>query len=171
MKLGLVNIAIAVSSVLVLVVYAFTANTDIRWVGHALAGILSLLFSIAAAMVGAMLVGRIGRAQGVNLFRLHRKITIYLAALIIVTFSYGLWDRVSHGEPLFWQHIEPLATVVHGWFGLVVTIMAVAQVIPCLVVKDRIRTRKLHMFLGYALVVSLVLQTFLGILAALIEVA
>jgi hypothetical protein len=49
--------------------------------------------------------------------------------------------------------------------------MAVAQVIPCLVVKDRIRTRKLHMFLGYALVVSLVLQTFLGILAALIEVA
>ncbi len=113
----MVDVVILLSAVLIVIVFAFTAETEIRWVGHALAGIISLLFSIAAAVVGAMLVGRMRRAQGVNLFGLHKKITIYLVALIVGAFFFGLWSRVSHGEPLFWQHIEPLATVVHGWFG------------------------------------------------------
>jgi hypothetical protein len=153
------------------IVFVFTGETEIRWVGHALAGIFSLVFSVAAAVLGAMMVGRIRKMQGVNLFRLHRKITIYLALLIVGTFFYGLWDRTSHGEPLFWQHVEPLATVVQGWFGLVVTIITVVQIVPCLAAKDRRKTRKLHMILGYALVLSLVIQTFLGIEAALVESA
>ena len=165
----MVDVVILLSAVLIVIVFAFTAETEIRWVGHALAGIISLLFSIAAAVVGAMLVGRMRRAQGVNLFGLHKKITIYLVALIVGAFFFGLWSRVSHGKPLFWQHIEPLATVVHGWFGLVVVIIAVLQVVPCLAVKDRRKTRKVHMILGYALVISLVIQTFLGIEAALVE--
>ena len=86
----MVDVVILLSAVLIVIVFAFTAETEIRWVGHALAGIISLLFSIAAAVVGAMLVGRMRRAQGVNLFGLHKKITIYLVALIVGAFFFGL---------------------------------------------------------------------------------
>jgi hypothetical protein len=127
------------------------------------------LFSVAAVLVGAMLAGRIKRKQGKNLFSLHRKITFYLVFLIVATFFYGLWARVSHGELLFWQHAEPVVTVVQGWFGLIVTIIAIVQVLPCLIVKDRRKTKRMHMILGYVLLLSLVVQTFLGIEAGLIE--
>lgn len=169
MKFGFSDAAIVVSALSVIIVFAFTAQTDIRWVGHGLAGVYSLLFSIAATFVGAMIVGRVKRPQGVNLFALHRKITIYLTALIAATFIYGIWSRIAHGEPLFWQHTEPLVTVIQGWFGLVVMVAAVAQVFPCLTAIRK--NRKLHMILGYALLVMLVVQTWLGFGAAMIESA
>lgn len=170
-RVGISDVAIILSSLSIVIFFAFTAETEIRWVGHALAGIFGLTFSTAAAVVGAMQVGRIRRIQGINLFSLHRKITVYLAMLIVGVFFYGLWSRTTHGELLFLQHADPLVTVTHGWFGLILMIIAIAQVLPCLVAKNRRKTKKLHMILGYALVLSLVLQTFLGVGAGLIEVA
>jgi len=164
------DVAIILSALSVIVVFAVTALTELHWVAHALAGILSLLFSMVTAAVGAMLTGRIKRA-GTNLFALHKKISAYLTILVVSTFLIGLWDRIFYGEPLFWQHTDPLAMVVQGWFGLVVTIMAIAQAVPCFVVKDKRKTRKLHTILGYALVIALVIQTFLGVEAVLVEIA
>jgi len=169
MKLAWSDVAIIVSALMITIVFVLTADTDLRWVAHGLAGIFSLIFSVAAALVGAQIVGRIKRPKGINLFKLHRKIAIYLAALVVITFAQGLWDRIAHGEPLFWQHVEPLGIVVQGWFGLFVTILAISQLVPALVVKDRRKIRKLHRILGYTMVISLVIQTFLGVEAALVE--
>lgn len=166
----LTDAAIVLSSLLIVIVFALTAETDIRWVGHALAGIAGLSFSVVTVLAGAQLAGRIKRAQGINISGLHTKIAIYLATLIVATFIYGLWSRVSHEEPLFWQHSESLTTL-HGWFGLTAMIVAIAQVVPRLAIRNRRKTRRLHMILGYALVMLLIIQTVLGIQAAILESA
>jgi hypothetical protein len=155
--------------VLIIIVFALTAATEFHWVAHAIAGVSSLLFSVATVTAGAMLGGRIKRRKGANLFRLHRRSSSYLTIFVLSAFFSGLWGRFGHGEPLFWQHVYPLAVVVQGWSGLVVAIMSIAQVIPCL--AGGCRNRKLHMILGYALLVALVIQIFLGIETALVEMA
>lgn len=170
MKLSSWDVAIIATSLTVLVGTVFTVETEFPWIGQDLAGIPSLLFLVAAVFFGAMLVGRLKRPQGVNLFSLHRKIGVFFAALVVVTFIHGLYDRVAHGEPFFWQHTEPLVTVVHGWFGLIAMALALAQVVPSLAIKDRRKTRKVHMILGYTLSVMIVIQIFLGIWTVLVEV-
>jgi hypothetical protein len=169
MKLGLSDVPFLSSAALIAIVFAFTASTEFHWVAHAIAGVISLLFSTATVTAGAMLGGRIKRRKGANLFRLHRRASSYLTILVLSAFFSGLWGRVDHGEPLFWQHFYPLAIVVQGWSGLVVTIMSIAQVIPCF--AGRRKNRKLHMILGYALLVALVIQILLGVEAALVEMA
>ncbi len=170
-RLDISDVAFVLSAVAIVAVFAYTAATELHWVAHAIAGILSLLFSVATAYVGAMLRGRVKPKNllGSNLLRLHNKFSIYLTVLVLSAFSSGLWDRIAYREPLFWQHIDPLAMVVQGWFGLVVTILATAQVTPCLV--GRRKKRKFHMILGYALVLALVIQIFLGVEAALVKMA
>ncbi len=126
---------------------------------------------MAAVLLGAMLAGKLGKPQGVNLFSLHRKISVFFTALIVVTFIHGLYDRIAHGEPFFWQHSTPLVTVVHGWVGLIIMVLALSQMVPSLAIKDRKKIRKLHMVLGYALLVLLVIQIFLGIWTVVVETA
>ena len=171
MKVGWSDIAIIATSLLIFIGTAFTAESDFPWVGQDLAGIPSLFFLVAALLFGAMLVGRLKRPQGINLFRLHRKISVFFAALVTVTFFHGLWDRIAHGELFFWQHTEPLVTVVHGWFGLIFMILAILQVASSLAVKDRRKIRKLHMILGYALLILVIVEIFLGIETVLVETA
>jgi cytochrome b561 len=172
MKLGFSDIAIIATALIILVGTVLTDTTAFPWVGQDLAAIPSFLFLVATIIFGAMLVARLKKPQGlVNLFRLHRKIGVFFAVLIVVTFIHGFWDRILMGEPFFWQHTYPLATVLHGWFALVLTIMALLQVIPSLAIKDRRNTRKLHMILGYALLVVIIIEIFLGIGSALLELA
>ncbi len=171
MKIGITEISIVISALLVIIVFAMTAETELHWIGHALAGILSLLFTIATAVFGAMLSGRIKRSQGTDLLRFHKELGVYIGILVLAAFSLGIWARIAYGEPLFWQHTDPIVMVVQGWFGLVVTITALAQIIPCFASKDRRKTRRLHMILGYVLLIFLVVQTFLGVGAALVEIA
>lgn len=171
MKLGFSDIAIIATAVIILVGTVLTDQTEFPWVGQDLAAIPSFLFLIVTILFGAVLVGRLKRPQVVNLFRLHRKIGVFFAVLIVVTFIHGFWDRILMGEPFFWQHTYPLTTVLHGWFGLVLTIMALLQVIPGLAIKDRRKTRKLHMILGYTLLMVIIVEIFLGIGAALLELA
>lgn len=171
MKLGLSDIAIIATSLIILVGTVLTDQTEFPWVGQDLAAIVSFLFLVAAILFGAMLVGRLKGTRGVNLFRLHRKIGVFFAILIVVTFIHGFWDRILMDEPFFWQHTYPLVTVLHGWFGLVLTIMALLQVVPSLAIKDRRKTKKLHMILGYSLLIMIIIEISLGVGAALLELA
>lgn len=152
-------------------VFGFTYGTEIRWLSHAIAGIISLLLAIVVVLIGAMSAGRIKSMRGVNLVKPHRKLSIYLSLLILGTFFLGVWSRNVHGEPLFWQDVEPLAAFLQGWLGLLISIIAFSQVIPCLVVKDKRKTRGLHSILGYALVLLLIIQTVLGVQLIIAETA
>jgi hypothetical protein len=171
MRLGFSDIAIIVTALIILIGTVLTDQTAYPWVGQDLAAIPGFLFSVTAILFGAMLVGRLRRPQGVNLFKVHRKIGVFFAGLIVVTFFHGLWDRILLGEPFFWQHTYPLVTVVHGWFGVILTIMVLLQVVPKLAIKDIRKTRKLHMILGYALVILIIIEIFFGIETALVELA
>lgn len=81
MKLGLSDLAIIATSLIILVGTVLTDQTEFPWVGQDLAAIPSLLFLVAAILFGAMLVGRLKRPQGGNLFRVHRKIGVFLFSL------------------------------------------------------------------------------------------
>jgi hypothetical protein len=145
-------------------------TTGIFWISHAITGTISLIFAVLVAVSGATLRGRVKRIQGLN-FSLHKKFGISLVLLIGVTFVYGSYARWLHGEYLFWQHTEPFEPVFKGWLGLVIIIIAVAQVLLSLFVKDRRRIRKLHMAIGYALVLLLIIETAVGIGLAINEIS
>jgi len=155
--------------VLILFVFALTLQTDFNWIGHALVGTFSLLLSLSAALTGATLAGRIKITHGASLIGAHQKIAIYLDAFVVTSFFLGLWSRLSMGESVFWQIAQPLevVVVVHGWFGLIVAILAIFQVVACLLMKRKKVPRRVHKFFGYPLTVLLVIQTVLGIFAAL----
>ena len=171
MKLDLWDYAFLATSVVIIIGTALTAFAEFVWIGQDLAAIPALFFLIAVVVYGAKLVGRLKKTQGVNLFRLHRKIGVFIAVLIIVTFFHGIWDRIFMGEPFFWQHSEPLVTVSHGWLGLAIMVVALMQVVPSLVVKDRKRISRLHMIFGYTLLMLVVIQICLGFGAVLVELA
>jgi hypothetical protein len=160
---------VALSAVLILFVFALTAQTDFNWIGHALVGTFSLLLSLSTAVTGATLARRIKIPHGASLIGAHQKTAIYLDAFVVTSFFLGLWSRLSMGESFFWQVTQPIevVVVVHGWFGLVVAILAVVQVIACLLMKSKKIPRRVHKFFGYPLAALLVIQTVLGIFATL----
>lgn len=125
-----------------------------NWVGHALIAIISLLLMIYALTTGATLKGRIKRGSG-NSFKLHKKYGIYFGAFILGSFIYGLWIRLQHGESILLS--------VHGKLGLVILLIAILQVIPSLILKNRTRYRGLHKILGYALAPVLVIDASWGL--------
>lgn len=170
MKLELPDFLFLLSVLLIIGIFAVTENSDYHWTEHAIAGILSFLFSVYTTVLGATLKGRV-LARSPTSFGLHRKLSIYLTILVLISVFSGLYSRVHYHEspePFFWQHATPFATVLQGWFGLFVTILALLQLIPCIV---RRRNSRLHMILGYTLTVSLAVQIILGIGAVLVEVS
>ncbi len=164
------DVLIAVVVLLAIASFVLIYATGIFWIAHVITGTVSLIFVVLAAVSGAMLGGRVKRIQGLN-FSFHRKLGISLVLLIGVTFVYGLYARSLHVEFLFWQHTEPWEPVFKGWLGLVILVVALSQVILSLAVKDRMRIRRLHMLIGYSLVVLLIVETAIGIGLAINEIS
>ena len=125
-----------------------------NWIGHALIAIISLLFMVYALTTGAMLRGRIKRSSG-NIFRLHKRFGIYFGAFILGSFIYGLWIRLQHGESIL--------SSVHGKLGVLILLIAILQVIPGLILKNRAGYRGLHKIIGYALAPILIIDAAWGL--------
>ncbi len=125
-----------------------------NWIGHALIAITSLLLMIYALTTGAMLRGRIKRSSE-NLFKLHKKGGIYFGAFILGSFIYGLWIRLQEGESIL--------SSVHGKLGVIILLIAILQVIPGLILKNRARYRGLHKIMGYALAPILIIDASWGL--------
>jgi magnesium-transporting ATPase (P-type) len=130
----------------------------------------SLFFLLAIILLGARVSGRLKSIQGLrisNPLGVHKKFGVFFAILVIVTFVIGLWGQIFHGEPLFWEDTEPSVAMIHGWLGLVITILALLHVVPSIGTKDRRKTRRLHLIFGYMILAVLVVQILLGFWAAL----
>ena len=174
MKLGFSDISIIATLITVLISTALTFQTEIVWVGQDFAGIPSLFFLIAVIFIGARLAGRLRTPpdhKGVNLLGVHKKFGVFFVFLIITTLIIGLWGRIFHGELFFWEDTELSVPVIHGWVGLLITILALLQVIPSLVIKDRSKIRKLHLIVGYLVLTVFIIQILLGIGAVLVALA
>ncbi len=109
---------------------------------------------ILALVEGTMLTGRIQKGGG-NPFMLHGRAGIFLFALLLGTFFYGLWIRILHDEPLLRS--------IHGWLGLIIVIMAALQVLPSLTAKERTKLRPMHRLLGYSLAPLIVIEAAWGL--------
>jgi len=151
-----------ISASIMLLYFILTSNTENMWIGHAAAGAVSLLFTAFGIFFGAMMVGRVKRFEGVNAFKLHRKISVYVTILILATFIYGLWLIGGHGESMFWEQSESFTLALHGWVGLAVVAIALSQTLPSFLLKKTKTKRTVHTILGYVLMALLLLQLFLG---------
>jgi hypothetical protein len=83
---------------------------------------------------GGMLTGRLRRREYVRIFPLHKKVSIWFSLYVIAVFFFGLAVTASHGEPVL--------TSVHGLLGLVVAVLAAAQIVPSLIaaLQDQLRS-------------------------------
>jgi len=109
---------------------------------------------VLALVKGAMLTGRIQKG-GKNPFMLHGRAGIFLFAILLGTFFYGLWIRLLHDEPLLRS--------VHGWLGLVIVTIAALQVLPSVTAKERTKLRPMHRLLGYSLAPLIVIEAVWGL--------
>lgn len=147
------------SVVLAFIVLFFTYDDVFRWLGHAVVSITGLFLIVITVVNGAILTGRLKRGA-TNAFVVHRNVSVLFSVFMFGTFFFGLWVTYSHGEGLL--------TSIHGWIGLAILVLAVIQVIPCFVSKQRSKIRRLHMVAGFSVAVLVVIQTAWGLEIALI---
>jgi hypothetical protein len=62
---------------------------------------------------------------------------------------------------------DPVLASPHGIFGFAIAALAIVQVTPSLIVRNRLQIRSLHLVVGYSLVALIALQTLSGIAMAL----
>lgn len=155
-----VNLLIVTGLVLTILAIVLTTDEESRWVGHAVAGTFSLLLLIAIITTGGMLTGRLRKMENIPVFPVHRSVSIWFGIFVIGAFLFGLGTMVLEGKPV-------LASV-HGLLGMVVAVLAAAQLIPSLVLKDRASLRGIHRITGYLLGPLVTLQVIAGVYAAVI---
>jgi len=126
----------------------------VDWLGHAIVSVIGLVFAILVVYNGAKLTGRIKGKKGAKAFKIHRILSVLFGVTAIGTFFYGLWVTSQHGVTVLLS--------VHGWFGLIITLFALAQLLPCLFVKKRIKIKIPHMIIGYILLILVIIQVVWG---------
>ncbi len=136
---------------------AITYGTEINWIAHALIGLVSLAIVVEMDVSGALLARRLKGPKVQNPFALHKHPSVQLVLFMALSFSFGLWIRVQHGDPLL---VTP-----HGWLGIALVLLAIAQWASC-GLKRKKGVRLFHRSLGYALPGLVVAQSVLGMLMA-----
>jgi hypothetical protein len=137
-----------------------TYNKESRWIGHAVAGAFSLILIITIMATGGMLTGRLRKSENVQIFPIHRKVSIWFSIFVIGAFLFGLGVTAFHGEPVL--------TSAHGLLGLLIAVLAAVQLIPSLATKNRASIRGVHRIIGYLLAPLVLLQVIAGVHEAVI---
>jgi hypothetical protein len=120
--------------------------------------IVGLVLMCVVILTGSVQKGRIRTVRIHHIFRYHRIASICFSFIVIVTFILGLLTMLEHGEPLL--------SSLHGLVGLALVVLAVVQLVPSLLVRERIRIRFAHMVVGYTIIPLYIFQTILGLSAA-----
>jgi hypothetical protein len=155
-----VNLLILSGLILTILASVVTYNGENRWVGHAVAGVFSLILIITLMTTGGMLTGRLRSWEHVRIFPVHRTVSIWFSIFVIGSFLFGLGVTALQGKPAL--------TSAHGLLGLVVAVLAAVQLIPSLVMKNRASVREVHRIVGYLLAPLVTLQVIGGLYAAVI---
>ncbi len=157
MQIHKVNIAAITALVLILAAFLFTVSTDLSWMVHGLAGLTGLGFLILNGVTGGRLAGRLKRDGDHDIYASHKKLGIWFAVFMVLTFLYGLRVIIEYEEP------RPLLTSVHGWMGASIAALAVTQVVSSLIVKKRRLIRTPHALVGYLLPVLVIIEAAWGL--------
>ena len=146
--------------ILTILAAVLTYNEENRWVGHAVAGVFSLILIITIMMTGGMLTGRLRSWENVRVFPVHRTVSIWFSIFVIGSFLFGLGVTALQGKPVLGG--------AHGLLGLVVAVLAAVQLIPSLLTKNRASLREVHKVVGYLLAPLVTLQVIVGLYVAVI---
>jgi hypothetical protein len=141
---------------------ALTFWTESRWIGHAVTSIVGLFLMCVVILTGAAQKGRSRTIRIYHIFRYHRIASICFSLIVIVTFILGLLTMLEHGEPLLIS--------LHGLVGLALITLAIVQLVPSLLVRERIRIRFAHMVVGYTIIPFYIVQMILGLSTARIVI-
>ncbi len=109
-----------------------TYRSHYRWVGHALFTIVGLVTLGWTVTTGAILARRLPSPMR-GIFPLHRLQGIAFGLLMLFSIPYGLLSVRRHGEPYL--------SSAHDKLGVVISIIAVVQVVPSLLTLKRTRLR------------------------------
>ncbi len=129
-----------------------------RWIGHAVTAFTGLALMILVIFSGAVQKGRIRSIRIPHIFRFHRMAAIGFGLFVIGTFALGLLTTQGGGGPLL--------TSRHGIIGLVLVLMVLSQVVPSLLVKQRLRIQTIHRVIGYAIIPVFLFQIYIGLVTA-----
>lgn len=159
-QLHTVNLLIIAGLIITLLAMGMTYREEIRWVGHAVAGVFSLILVISIVTTGAMITGRIKSRENVQVFSIHKTLSIWFSIFVIGSFLSGLAILAVQGEPV-------LATS-HGILGLIIALLATFQLISNFITSNRASLRGVHRTIGYLLVPLVTLQLIAGLYVAVI---
>jgi len=134
---------------------AATFGTPSQWIGHAVAAVFGLLLLMIVILTGAILRARIFRKSAFQAYPLHCAASIWFSLVAGATFILGLLVMIHHGEPVLQSG--------HGILGLAITILAVIQLGPSLIITKRSSIRAVHRIIGYLLIVLYGIQMFIGL--------
>lgn len=137
---------------------AVTFETPSQWVGHAVMAIFGLLVLGIVILTGAIQAGRIYRKRVFRVYHLHRAASIWFSLVVAATFILGLLVTMHHGEPVLQS--------AHGILGLTLTILALIQLGPSLIIAKRSPIRIVHRIVGYLIAVLFSAQLYLGLNSA-----
>lgn len=149
------SLAIASALVIIVISVALTYRGDYRWVGHAVVGVVALITLGGMAATGRRLRTK-REGGGTALFRRHKTLGIFFAALVTGTFAYGILVSLGEGEP-WWGGTS------HSWLGVAILVAALAQLMPSLIMKRTATVRLFHRIIGYSLMALILGQIGLGI--------
>ena len=152
------NLLMLIGGVIAVGSVAATFGTTSQWIGHAVMAIFGLLVLVIVILTGAIQAGRISRKSAFRVYPLHRAASIWFSLVVVVTFILGLLAMMGHGEPLLQS--------IHGIVGLTLTVLALIQLVPSLIVAKRSSIRTIHRIVGYLIAVLFSAQVYLGLNSA-----
>jgi hypothetical protein len=137
---------------------AATFDTPSQWIGHTVTAVFGFLLLVIVILTGAILRGRIFRKSAFQVYPLHRAASIWFSLVAGATFILGLLVMIHHGEPVLQSG--------HGILGLAITIVAVIQLGPSLIITKRSSIRTVHRIVGYLFAVLYGIQIYIGLIEA-----
>ncbi len=124
---------------------------------HIIFGTTALLLCVITVLLGAMFIGRIGDSRGhKELYKFHKYSGIITGIFVVFTFIFMILPPFFSGESIILG--------IHGWIAVFALIIVIIQVSLSLLIKDRKKLRKSHLYLGYILLILLTLQVVNGLM-------
>ncbi len=151
----LVYVLIVAGIIIALTSVAITYGARSTWIGHAVTSLAGLVLLGVVIFTGAILGGRITRFKIPELFKIHRAASVAFAILMVGAFLLGIVLVLRNGD-------DPVLASNHGIIGLAIAALALVQVTPSLLVRNRLGIRKIHLFAGYALAFLVTIQILYG---------
>ncbi|MHA1413393.1 MAG: DUF4079 family protein [Promethearchaeota archaeon] len=133
---------------------------EINIIIHIYLGISSFIVGMIVILLGMIVKGRFSFMKtNKKYFKTHKIVAYIFSILILTSFFFGFFSLIIEGQDVLQS--------IHSVFGLILVIIVMLQVIPSMLIKNRIKIKGIHRYLGYILSMILTIQFIIGIIQAI----